>query len=167
MSRVSYSVKVNGEKQRITVNTNTGDEHLHETSPVPKKAWSNTQKEKLKEYGLNFSAVVILIYVAWCVVVILLENITIPMAISLIPLIIGIIAGIVYAIYHKIQTARFNWKVMGILSKDEYDEYEHILWKIKFFDYDYKGFIIQQLNQHELDVYTKVVAHFGKFTYNW
>lgn len=89
------------------------------------------------------------------------------MAISLIPLIIDIIAGIVYAIYHQIQAVRFNWKVMGILSEDEYDEYEHILWKIKFYGDGYKRFIIQQLNQHESDVYTKVVAHFGKFTNNW
>ena len=58
MSRVSYNVKVNGEKQRITVNTNTGNEHLHETLSAPKKTLSNTQKEKLKKYGLNFSLMV-------------------------------------------------------------------------------------------------------------
>lgn len=163
MSRVSYSVKVNGENQRITVNTNTGDEHLHRTSPVPKRTLSNTQKEKLKEYGLSFSAVVILIYVAWCVVVIFSENITIPMAISVIPLIIGIISGVVYAIYHKIQTVRFNWKVMGILSKDEYSEYEHILWKFRFYGVHKSD----NLDHSEKMVYDKVIAHFGKFTYDW
>lgn len=163
MSRVSYSVKVNGEKQRITVDTNTGDEHLHETSPVPKKTLSNTQKEKLKEYGLSFSAVVILIYVAWCIVVIFFENITLPMAISVIPLIIGIVAFIVYAIYRKIQSAKFSWKVMGILSKDEYDEYKHILWKFRFYGVHKSD----NLDHSEKMVYDKVVAHFGKFTYDW
>lgn len=166
MSRVSYSVKVNGEKQRITVDTNTGDKHLHKTSSVPKKTLFNTQKEKLKKYGLSFSTVVILLYILWYAIIIFSESITLPMAIPLIPLIIGIIVGIVYAIYHKIQTARFNWKVMGILSEDEYSEYEHILWKFRFYG-DYKSVIIHNCNRSEKMVYDKVVAHFGKFTYNW
>ena len=74
MSQVSYSVKVNGEKQRIAVDTNTGDEHLHQTSPVPKTTLSNTQKEKLKAYGLNLAAIVILWYILWCAIIIFSET---------------------------------------------------------------------------------------------
>lgn len=166
MSRVSYNVKVNGEKQRITVDTNTGDEHLHETSPVPKRTLSKTQQNKIKEYGMNLALVVILIYVAWCIIVVLLGDITLPMAISVIPLIISIVVGIVYAIYRKIQSAKFSWKVMGILSEDEYDEYEHILWKFRFYS-DYKSAVIENFDHSEKMVYDKVIAHFGKFTYDW
>lgn len=162
MSRVSYNVKVNGKQQRITVDTNTGDEHLHETLPAPKRTLSKTQQNKIKEYGLTFALIVILIYVAWCIFVILSENITLPMAISAIPLLIGIIAFIVYAIYRKIQSVKFSWKVMGILSEDEYDEYKHILLKFRFYGV-YKS---DNLDHSEKMVYDKVVAHFGKFTYD-
>ena len=163
MSRVSYNVKVNGEKQRITVNTNTGDEHLHETSPALKRTLSKTQQNKIKEYGMNFALIVILIYVAWCIIVVLSKNITLPMAISVIPLLIGIVAFIVYAIYRKIQSTKFSWKVMGILSEDEYDEYEHMLWKFRFYGIHKSD----NLDHSEKMVYDKVVAHFGKFTYDW
>lgn len=162
MSRVSYNVKVNGKQQRITVDTNTGDEHLHETSPAPKKTLSKTQQNKIKEYGMYLALIVILIYVAWCINVILSENITLLMAISVIPLLIGILAFIVYAIYRKIQSIRFNWKVMGILSEDEYDEYEHILWKFRFYGVHKSD----NLDHSEKMVYDKVVTHFGKFTYD-
>lgn len=162
MSRVSYNVKVNGKQQRITVDTNTGDEHLHETSPAPKRTLSKTQQNKIKEYGMNFALIVILIYVAWCIIVVLSENITLPIAISVIPLIIGIVVGIVYAIYRKIQSVRFSWKVMGILSEDEYDEYEHMLWKFRFYGV-HKSY---NLDHSEKMVYDKVVAYFGKFTYD-
>lgn len=165
MLRVSYNVKVNGKQQRIIVDTNTGDEHLHETSPAPKRTLSKTQQNKIKEYGLTFALIVILIYVAWCIIVILSENITLPMAISVIPLLIGIVAFIVYAIYRKIQSAKFSWKVMGILSEDEYDEYEHILWKFRFYS-DYKSAVIENFDHSEKMVYDKVIAHFGKFTYD-
>lgn len=166
MSRVSYSVKVNGEKQRITVNTNTGDEHLHETLSVPKKTLSNTQKEKLKEYGLGVATVLSCFYLIWCMIVIFSENITILMALSLIPFIVGMIVGVVYTIYHAIQRTRFNWKVMGILSKGEYDEYEHILRKFRYYG-DYKSAVIETFDHSEKMVYDKVIAHFGKFTYDW
>lgn len=166
MSRVSYNVKVKGEKQRITVDTNTGDEHLHETLPVPKKTLSGTQQKKIKEYGLNLALIVMLLYIAWCIIVVLSENITLPMAISVIPLLISIVALIVYAIYRKIQSAKFSWKVMGILSEDEYDEYEHMLWKFRFYS-DYKPAVIHNFDHSEKMVYDKVIAHFGKFTYDW
>ena len=166
MSRVSYNVKVNGEKQRITVDTNTGDEHLHETLPVPKKTLSETQQKKIREYGLNIALIVILIYVLWCILVVLSENITLPMAISVIPLFIFIVALIIYAIYHRIQHAKFSWKVMGILSEDEYDEYEHMLWKFRFYS-GYKSAVIHNFDHSEKMVYDKVIAHFGKFTYDW
>lgn len=166
MSRVSYNVKVNGKQQRITVDTNTGDEHLHETSPAPKRTLSKTQQNKIIEYGWNFTAIVIILYILWCAIVILSENITPPMAISLIPLIVGIVVGIVYAIYRKIQSAIFNWKVMGILSEDEYDEYQHILWKFRFYS-DYKSAVIHNFDHSEKMVYDKVIAHFGKLTYDW
>lgn len=166
MSRVSYSVKVNGKQQRITVDTNTGDEHLHETSPAPKRTLSKTQQNKIKEYGMYLAVIVIILYILWCVVVVSSENITPPMAISLIPLIVGIVVGIVYAISRKVQSVKFSWKVMGILSEDEYDEYEHILWKFRFYS-DYKSAVIENFDHSEKMVYDKVVAHFVKFTYDW
>lgn len=166
MSRVSYNVKVNGKQQRITVDTNTGDEHLHETSPAPKRTLSKTQQNKIIEYGWNFTAIVIILYILWCVVVVSSENINPPMAISLIPLIVSIVVGIVYAIYRKVQSVKFSWKVMGILSEDEYDEYEHMLWKFRLYD-NYKSVVIHNFDHSEKMVYDKVVAHFGKFTYDW
>ena len=55
---------------------------------------------------------------------------------------------------------------MGILSEDEYDEYEHILWKFRFYG-GYESAIIYNFNCSEKMVYDKVIAHFGKFTYDW